>query len=86
MEAVNQLRNIVKFFSTTKGLKSSIGMINHISSLLAKSVLKLEEEFRQLLNLYRSVILKFSLYFLRCDIDECNVKHCLIHVKSLTHI
>ncbi|KAH0724124.1 hypothetical protein MTR67_045879 [Solanum verrucosum] len=52
LEAVNQLRSIVKFFSSTKGLKSSIGMINHISSLLAKSVLKLEEEFRQLLNLY----------------------------------
>ncbi|KAK6778780.1 hypothetical protein RDI58_025498 [Solanum bulbocastanum] len=52
LEAVNQLRSIVKFFSSTKGLKSSIGMINHISGLLAKSVLKLEEEFRQLLNLY----------------------------------
>ncbi|TMW91902.1 hypothetical protein EJD97_013750 [Solanum chilense] len=56
LEAVNQLRKIVKFFSTTKGLKSSIGMINHISSLLAKSVLKLEEEFRQLLNLYSKPI------------------------------
>ncbi|CAN4109460.1 unnamed protein product [Withania somnifera] len=52
LEAVNQLRSIVKFFSTTKGLKSSIGMINHASSLLAKSVLKLEEEFRQLLTSY----------------------------------
>ncbi|XP_059298182.1 exocyst complex component EXO70A1-like [Lycium ferocissimum] len=52
LEAVNQLRSIVKFFSSTKGLKSSIGMINHASSLLAKSVLKLEEEFRQLLTLY----------------------------------
>ncbi|KAK4345826.1 hypothetical protein RND71_036002 [Anisodus tanguticus] len=52
LEAVNQLRSIVKFFSSTKGLKSGIGMINHASSLLAKSVLKLEEEFRQLLTLY----------------------------------
>ncbi|MCD7455242.1 hypothetical protein HAX54_027454 [Datura stramonium] len=52
LAAVNQLRSIVKFFSSTKGLKSSIGMINHASNLLAKSVLKLEEEFRQLLTLY----------------------------------
>ncbi|XP_070021639.1 exocyst complex component EXO70A1-like [Nicotiana sylvestris] len=52
LEAVNQLRSIVKFFSSTKGLKSSIGMINHASNLLAKSVLKLEEEFRQLLTSY----------------------------------
>ncbi|KAM3339858.1 exocyst complex component EXO70A1 [Capsicum galapagoense] len=56
LEAINQLRDIVKFFSSTKGLKSSIGMINHVSNLLAKSILKLEEEFRQLLTSYSKPI------------------------------
>ncbi|KAA8516804.1 hypothetical protein F0562_017086 [Nyssa sinensis] len=52
LEAVDQLRNIVHFFSSNKSLKSSIGVLNHASNLLTKAILKLEEEFRQLLTSY----------------------------------
>ncbi|GFZ02529.1 exocyst subunit exo70 family protein A2 [Actinidia rufa] len=52
LEAVDQLRSIVRFFSSNKGLKSSVGVINHASNLLSKAILKLEEEFRQLLTSY----------------------------------
>ncbi|XP_076893638.1 exocyst complex component EXO70A1-like isoform X2 [Bidens hawaiensis] len=49
LEAVNQLKQIVRFFSTNKTLKSSIGVITHSTTLLQKASLMLEEEFRQLL-------------------------------------
>ncbi|XP_076883412.1 exocyst complex component EXO70A1-like [Bidens hawaiensis] len=49
LEAVNQLKQIVRFFSTNKNLKSSIGVITHSTTLLQKASLMLEEEFRQLL-------------------------------------
>ncbi|KAF5819537.1 putative exocyst complex component Exo70, cullin repeat-like-containing domain superfamily [Helianthus annuus] len=50
LEAVNQLKKIVRFFSTNKNLKSSIGVITHSTTLLQKASLMLEEEFRQLLH------------------------------------
>ncbi|GJR74477.1 exocyst complex component EXO70A1-like protein [Tanacetum coccineum] len=49
LEAVNQLKNIVRFFSTNKNLKSSVGVITQATTLLQKSSFMLEEEFRQLL-------------------------------------
>ncbi|KAK1415821.1 hypothetical protein QVD17_31609 [Tagetes erecta] len=49
LEAVNQLKSIVRFFSTNKNLKSSIGVITHSTTLLQKASLMLEEEFKQLL-------------------------------------
>ncbi|KAL3825699.1 hypothetical protein ACJIZ3_021728 [Penstemon smallii] len=52
LEAVDQLRSIVKFFSGNKGFKSSIGVINQANNLLGKAIFKLEEEFRQLLTSY----------------------------------
>lgn len=52
LEAVDQLRSIVRFFSGNKSLKSSIGVLNHANNLLSKAILKLEEEFRQLLTSY----------------------------------
>lgn len=54
LEAVNQLKQIVRFFSTNKNLKSSIGVITHSTTLLQKASLMLEEEFRQLLTSCRS--------------------------------
>ncbi|KAJ0806273.1 putative exocyst complex component Exo70, cullin repeat-like-containing domain superfamily [Helianthus annuus] len=54
LEAVNQLKKIVRFFSTNKNLKSSIGVITHSTTLLQKASLMLEEEFRQLLHACRS--------------------------------
>ncbi|KAI3447401.1 hypothetical protein Pfo_004066 [Paulownia fortunei] len=52
LEAVDQLRSIVQFFSGNKGLKSSIGVVNQANNLLGKAIFKLEEEFRQLLTSY----------------------------------
>ncbi|KAG5553239.1 hypothetical protein RHGRI_011186 [Rhododendron griersonianum] len=52
LEAVDQLRSIVRFFSGNKSLQSSIGVLNHANNLLSKAILKLEEEFRQLLTSY----------------------------------
>ncbi|KAA8518464.1 hypothetical protein F0562_015938 [Nyssa sinensis] len=37
---------------SNKSLKSSSGVLNHANNLLAKAILKLEEEFRQLLTSY----------------------------------
>ncbi|XP_043692202.1 exocyst complex component EXO70A1-like [Telopea speciosissima] len=52
LEAVDQLRSNVRFFSSNKSFKSSDGVLNHAHSLLAKAILKLEEEFKQLLATY----------------------------------
>ncbi|KAL3532161.1 hypothetical protein ACH5RR_005682 [Cinchona calisaya] len=52
LEAVDQLRGIIRFFSGNKSLQSSVGVVNHANSLLGKAILKLEEEYRQLLSAY----------------------------------
>ena len=57
LEAIDQLRSNVKFFSSNKSFKSSDGVLNHANQLLAKAISKLEEEFRQLLTNYRFVFL-----------------------------
>ncbi|EXC21221.1 Exocyst complex component 7 [Morus notabilis] len=49
LEAINQLRTTVRFFSSNKNYKSSDGVLNHASNLLIKAMHKLEDEFRQLL-------------------------------------
>ncbi|ONK57682.1 uncharacterized protein A4U43_C09F2990 [Asparagus officinalis] len=51
LEAVEQLRSNVKFFSSNKNFKSD-AVLNHINSLLAKAIMKLDEEFKQLLANY----------------------------------
>lgn len=50
--AIGQLRNIIKFFSSHKGFKSSEVVLNQANTLLAKAISKLEDEFRQLLSSY----------------------------------
>lgn len=52
LEAVDQLRANVRFFSSKKSFKSSDGVINHANGLLAKAILKLEDEFKHLLTNY----------------------------------
>ncbi|XP_048236124.1 exocyst complex component EXO70A1 isoform X2 [Ricinus communis] len=52
LEAIDQLRSNVKFFSSNKNFKSSDGVLNHANQLLAKAISKLEDEFRQLLTNY----------------------------------
>ncbi|KAL6518238.1 hypothetical protein OROMI_033939 [Orobanche minor] len=51
LQAVGQLRSNIQFFSNNKSFKSS-GVLNHTNTLLAKAILKLEEEFKQLLSSY----------------------------------
>lgn len=53
LEAVDQLRSNIRFFSSNKSFKSSDGVLAHANNLLAKAILKLEEEFKQLLMSYR---------------------------------
>ncbi|KAH6807499.1 exocyst subunit exo70 family protein A2 [Perilla frutescens var. frutescens] len=56
LEAVEQLRSIVQFFTGNKNFKSGIGVVNQANALLGKAILKLEEEFRQLLSAYSKPI------------------------------
>ncbi|KAK1264217.1 hypothetical protein QJS04_geneDACA008595 [Acorus gramineus] len=50
LEAVDQLRSNVKFFSSNKSFKSSDEVLSHSNNLLAKAILKVEEEFKQFLS------------------------------------
>ncbi|KAF5733673.1 exocyst complex component EXO70A1 [Tripterygium wilfordii] len=52
LEAIDQLRSNIRFFSSNKGFKSSDGVLNHANNLLAKAISKLEDEFKQLLSSY----------------------------------
>ncbi|XP_019186366.1 PREDICTED: exocyst complex component EXO70A1-like [Ipomoea nil] len=52
LEACDQLRGVIKFFGSNKNFKGGVSVINHATTLLNKSVGKLEEEFRQLLSAY----------------------------------
>ncbi|CAN0847467.1 Exocyst complex component EXO70A1 [Linum grandiflorum] len=52
LEAIEQLKSTVKFFSSNKNFKSSDGVVHHANQLLAKAISKLEEEFKTLLSNY----------------------------------
>ncbi|OAY83424.1 Exocyst complex component EXO70A1 [Ananas comosus] len=56
LAAIDVLKSIVHYFTSNKNLKSSDGVLNHVNNLLAKSVVKLEEEFGQLLASYSKPI------------------------------
>eukprot|EP01018_Ginkgo_biloba_P012251 Gb_18937 [translate_table: standard] len=56
LAAVDQLRDNVQFFSSNKSFKSSDGVLNNANDLLAKAMLKLEEELKQLLSAYSKVV------------------------------
>lgn len=56
LEAIDQLRGTIKFFSNTKMFKSATGVISHAHNLLSKALSKLEDEFRQILQNYRFVL------------------------------
>ncbi|KAK6933576.1 Exocyst complex subunit Exo70, C-terminal [Dillenia turbinata] len=56
LEAIDQLRGNILFFSSNKSFKSSDGVLNHANSLLAKAISKLEDEFKQLLLSYSKPI------------------------------
>nr|VDD34745.1 unnamed protein product [Brassica oleracea] len=63
LEAIAQLRKVIRYFSSNKGFKNSDGVLNHANSLLAKAQSKLEEEFKQLLASYRFVLLFLNRVF-----------------------
>ncbi|KAG9138848.1 hypothetical protein Leryth_007484 [Lithospermum erythrorhizon] len=52
LQAIEQLRSNIRFFTNNKSFKSSDGVISHANSLLSKAISKLEEEFKQLLSSY----------------------------------
>ncbi|KAL0401436.1 UNVERIFIED_CONTAM: Exocyst complex component EXO70A1 [Sesamum latifolium] len=56
LEAIDQLRKNIQFFSNNKSFKSSDGVLNHTNNLLAKAISKLEEEFKQLLSSYSKAV------------------------------
>ena len=53
LEAVEVLKGIVRFFNSNKNFKSSDSVLTHVNNLLAKSTMKIEEEFKQLMSTYR---------------------------------
>ncbi|KAL3838158.1 hypothetical protein ACJIZ3_022749 [Penstemon smallii] len=56
LQAIEQLRNNIQFFSNNKSFKSSDGVLNHTNNLLSKAISKLEEEFKQLLASYSKAV------------------------------
>ncbi|KAI4364170.1 hypothetical protein MLD38_020298 [Melastoma candidum] len=62
LEAISQLRSIVKFFNSNKNFKSSGGILNQANNLLAKALMKLQDEFKQILINYSKPIETDVLY------------------------
>ncbi|KAK4759595.1 hypothetical protein SAY87_022726 [Trapa incisa] len=56
LDAINQLKRNINFFSKNKGFKSTHGVFSHANNLLSKAILKLEDEFRQILSNYSKPI------------------------------
>lgn len=56
LEAIDLLRNNIRFLSSNKSFRSSDGALNHANDLLAKAISKLEEEFKKRLSSYRFVL------------------------------
>ncbi|XP_038971826.1 exocyst complex component EXO70A1-like [Phoenix dactylifera] len=49
LEAVDQLRSVLRFFNSNKSFRSSDGVLSNVNNLLGKAIVKLEDEFRGLL-------------------------------------
>ncbi|CAL9067491.1 exocyst complex component EXO70A1-like [Musa acuminata AAA Group] len=56
LDAVDLLKCNIRFFSTNKISTSEYGLLNHANNLLSKAVVKLRDEFRQLLATYSKPI------------------------------
>lgn len=50
LEAVNKLKRNVEFFKSNRSFKSSDAVVSHANNLMSKAIVKLEEEFRQILS------------------------------------
>ncbi|KAJ8754467.1 hypothetical protein K2173_005628 [Erythroxylum novogranatense] len=55
LEAIDQLKSTVEFFSSNKSFKAD-GVLNHANQMLTKAVSKLEDEFRTLLSNYSKLV------------------------------
>lgn len=53
LEAIAQLRKIIKRFTGNKNLKTSIEVISSVTNTLARATMQLDDEFKQLLAQYR---------------------------------
>ncbi|GBG84970.1 hypothetical protein CBR_g39433 [Chara braunii] len=53
--AVDQLQDVIQFFSQRKNFKSSESALHHARSLLSKAVGKMEDEFRSLFNTHSKI-------------------------------
>ncbi|GJZ59915.1 exocyst complex component EXO70A1-like protein [Tanacetum coccineum] len=62
LEAIEQLRSNIRFFTNHKSFKSSDGVLSHANSLLSKAISKLEHEFKQLLSSYSKPVEPDRLY------------------------
>ncbi|XP_047327680.1 exocyst complex component EXO70A1-like [Impatiens glandulifera] len=62
LEAIEQIKNSVSFFSNNKSFKNRVGVINHTNDVLEKAISKLEEEFKQLLSSYSKPVEPESLF------------------------
>ncbi|MBA0650916.1 hypothetical protein Goklo_018290 [Gossypium klotzschianum] len=56
LEAIDQLRSNLQYFTTHKCFKRTSGVITHANNLLTKAISKLEDEFRNLLTNYSKVV------------------------------
>ncbi|KMZ56999.1 Exocyst complex component EXO70A1 [Zostera marina] len=56
LDAVDQLKRIVDFFTSNQSFRSSEVVLGHAKGLLAKASVKIEDEFRQLLSLYSNPV------------------------------
>lgn len=55
LAAVDQIQSTVEFFTLNRSYKSSEAALNHARGLLAKGMMKLEDEFKALLSQHRFV-------------------------------
>ncbi|GKB46589.1 exocyst complex component EXO70A1-like protein [Tanacetum coccineum] len=62
LEAIEQLRGNIRFFTNHKRFKSSDGVLSHSNSLLSKAISKFEHEFIQLLSSYSKPVEPDRLY------------------------
>lgn len=56
LEAIDQLKTVLIFFSSNKSFKSNDGAVTRVNNLLSKAISKLEDEFKQILMSNRFVI------------------------------
>ncbi|KAK3136173.1 hypothetical protein QOZ80_5BG0429190 [Eleusine coracana subsp. coracana] len=56
LEAMDQLKGIIRFFSSHANSKSCEGLLNHVNDLLTHAALMIEDEFRQLMGTYSKPI------------------------------